>query len=148
MKMQPESRSKDIIVWRDSVTASDDIFAPHEIKIKDENDESIETTLEKILATRYLPSIQGGKATWILVGKSSLAVIAEQWSKPHFFVEPGAHTKSLIEFTNKCQLEFRYWCLVEPNEVAECIEQGKPLPDMYGRDKISFSGLKMSFNRE
>jgi hypothetical protein len=135
MNMQPESSSKDITIWRDSVAAGDDIFAPHEIKIRVEYDESIETTLEKILATHYLPSIQGGKATWILVGKSSLAVIAQQWSMPHFFIKLNARTESLVEFTNKWQLEFKYWCQVEPDEVAACIEQGKPLPDRYGRDK-------------
>jgi hypothetical protein len=135
MNMKQKSRPKNIIIWRDSVAAGDDVFAPHEKEIKFENNESIETTLEKILATHYLPSIQGGKATWIVVGKYSLAVIAQQWSKPYFLVESFAHTKDLIELSNDHQLEFKYWCQVEPNEVVASIEQGKPLPDMYGRDK-------------
>ena len=135
MNMQQKNGSKNIIIWRDSVAAGDDVDAPHEIKIMVENDESIETTLEKILATHYLASIQGGKATWIVVGKNPLAVIAQQWSKPHFLVTSSAHTEDLIEVTKKYQLEFRYWCQVEPNEVVASIEQGKPLPDRYGRDK-------------
>jgi hypothetical protein len=135
MNIQQKSRTKTIIVWRDSVAAGDDVFAPHEIKIEVENNESIETTLEKILATHYLPSIQGGKATWIVVGKNSLAVIAQQWSKPHFLVESVARIENLIEFTKDHHLEFMYWCQVEPNEVVASIEQGKPLPDKYGRDK-------------
>jgi hypothetical protein len=135
MAAQTGRKSQNIIIWRDSVAAGDDVFAPHEQKIKVENDETIETTLEKILATHYLPNIQGGKATWIVFGKNSLAVIAQQWSKPHFLVESVSPTANLIEITNDHHLEFIYWCQVEPNEVVASIEQGKPLPDKYGRDK-------------
>lgn len=135
MEHQPKRISENIIVWRDSVAAGDDIFAPHAIKIKVDNNESIETTLGKILASHYLPSIQGDKATWIVVGKNSLAVVAQQWSKPHFLVEAVTPTCNLIEFTNEHHLDFRYWCQVEPNEVVACLEQGKPLPDRYGSDK-------------
>ncbi len=135
MNIKPKRRSKKIILWRESVAMADDVFAPHEKKIKVENDETFESTLEKILATHYLPSIQGGQATWIVVGKNPLAVIAQQWSKPYFFVEIFAQTKDLIEFTNDHQLEFKYWGQVEPNKIIASIEQGKPLPDKFGRDK-------------
>ena len=84
MNEQQKKEAENIIVWRDSVTAGDNVFSPHEIEIKVDPNESIETTLEKIILTRYLPSIRGGKATWIVVGKNPLAVIGQQWSKPHF----------------------------------------------------------------
>ena len=129
----PERMSKNIIVWRDSVAAGDDAFAPHEKKVKVENDETIESVIEKISAGPYLPSIQGGKATWIVIGKGPLAIIAQQWPKPYYLVEPGAPIENLIEFTNDHQLEFKYWCQVEPNEVITCLKQGKPLPDRFGR---------------
>jgi hypothetical protein len=135
MNIQPKRRSKKIIVWRESVAMADDVFAPHETKIKIENDETFESTLEKILATRYLPSIQGGQATWIVVGKNPLAVVAQQWSKPYFFVEATSQTKNLIEFENDHQLEFKYWSQVEPNKVIASIEQEKPLPDIFDRDE-------------
>jgi hypothetical protein len=134
MTTQKAGMSENIILWRDSVAAGDDVFAPHEQKIKIENDETIETTMEKILATNYLPNIQGGKATWIVVGKNSLAVVAQEWSKPHFFIKTTTYTKDLIDSTNEWQLEFRYWCQVDPNRVTESIIQGKPLPDKFGRD--------------
>jgi hypothetical protein len=134
MNKPQKRRPENIIIWRDSVAAGDDVFAPHEIKIKVENTETIESTLEKILATHYLPSIQGGKATWIIFGKNPVAIIAQQWSKPHYLVAPVTHTKDLIEFTDDHQLEFIYWCQVEPNEVVASIKLGKPLPDKYGRD--------------
>jgi hypothetical protein len=131
MNIQQKSSTKPMIVWRDSVAAGDDVFAPHEIKIKIDNNESIETTLKKILATHYLPSIQGGKATWIVVGKKPVAVVAQQWSKPHFLVEAAARTENLIDFTKDHHLEFMYWCQVDPNEVIASIEQGNPLPDKW-----------------
>jgi hypothetical protein len=133
MNMQQKRKSKNIIIWRDSVAAGDDVFAPHEKKIKVENNETFENTLEKILATHYLPSIQGGQATWIVVGKTPLAVVAQQWSKPYYLAESVAHIGDLIEFTSNYQLEFKYWCQVEPNEVIMCIKQGRPLPDKFGR---------------
>ena len=135
MTVYKNRQSLNIIIWRDSVAAGDDVFAPHEQKVKIEDGETIETTLEKILETHYLPKIQGGKATWIVVGKNSLAVVAQQCSKPLFLIEANTETKDLLDFTNKWHLDFRYWCQVEPNEVAESIKQGKPLPDKYGRDK-------------
>jgi hypothetical protein len=135
MSEQKKRSFVNIIVWRDSVAAGDDIFAPHEIKIKVEDDEGIKSALEKILATRYLPSIQGGKATWILVGRKPLAVLAQQWSEPRYLVASNSHTKDLVESESDHQLDFLYWCQVEPNEIMESIVQGKPWPDRFGRDK-------------
>lgn len=137
MNIQSKKRSKKIIVWRESVAMADDVFAPHEKKIKVENDETLESTLEKILATHYLPSIQGGQATWIVVGKNPLAVIAQQWLKPYFFVEAIVQTKELIEFANDHQLEFKYWGQVEPSKVIASIEQGTPLPDKFRREETN-----------
>ena len=134
MIRQSKRRSKNIIIWRDSVAAGDDFNPPHAKKIKAESNESIEEVLEKILGTHYLPSIIGGKATWIVEGKFPLAVIAQQWSKPYYLVEASTPIEGLVEF-NDHQLKFVYWCQVEPNEVIASIKQGKPLPNRYGGDK-------------
>lgn len=141
MNKQKEIKPQSMIIWRDSVAAGDDVFAPHEQKIKIEDDETIETTLEKIVASHYLPSIQGGKATWILVGKIPLAIVAQQWSTPHFLVKSGARTKDLIDLSHEWQVEFRYWGQAEPLEVIANIQQGKQLPDRYGRDKKKQTSL-------
>jgi len=133
MNIKQRRKRKNIVIWRDSVAAGDDFFPPHERRIKAEGDETLETILEKILAIHYLPSIIGGQATWIVVGKSPLAVIAQQWSKPYYLVEPVAYIEELIDRTSDHDLEFKYWCQVEPNEVVACIKQGKPLPDKFGR---------------
>lgn len=135
MNKQQEGLFRNLIIRRDSVAAGDDVLAPHEKIVKVKNDESIENTLGRILASHYLPGIHGGKATWIVVGKNPIAVVAQQWSKPHYLIESLARTETLVDFANDHQLEFRYWCQVEPKEVVARLEQEKLLPDKYGRDK-------------
>jgi hypothetical protein len=135
MSQQSKRRSKNIIIWRDSVAAGDDFNPPHAKKIKAESDETIEKVLEKILDIYYLPSIIGGKATWIVEGKFPLAVIAQQWSKPYYLVDASTPIGNLVELVGDHQLKFIYWCQAEPNEVIASIKQGKPLPDRYGGDK-------------
>ena len=131
-RKKPRSRKPGhVIIWRESVAAGDDVDAPHELEVKVEQNEPIDRTVEKILANRYLASIQGGKATWILMGRKPIAVLAQQWSKPHFLVEPTTCTEELIASTGDRQFEFLYWCQVEPHKVVDCIVQGKPWPDRY-----------------
>ncbi|MBK9008067.1 MAG: hypothetical protein IPM31_13880 [Anaerolineae bacterium] len=141
MGTQQKRRSKNIIIWRDSVAAGDDIYPRHEKRIKMESGETVESMLEKILAIHYLPSIIDGKATWIVVGKNPLAVVAQQRSKPHYLVEPTALIENLIERKDGHHLEFMYWCQVEPQKVIASIKQGKPLPDKFGMDKKSKTSL-------
>jgi hypothetical protein len=136
MNIRQESRPRRIIIRRDSVAAGDDVSAPHEKKITIKEDESVEDTLGKILASQYLPGIYGGKATWIVTGKHPIAVVAQQWKKPHYLVESITPTETLVDLANDHQLEFRYWGQVEPNEVVASLEPKKPLPDQLGRDKV------------
>ncbi len=133
-KLQKEYRS--IIVRRDSVAAGDDIFAPHEKRVKIETKETLESAIEKVILAKYLPKIQDGKATWIVEGKEPIAVIAQQWLKPCYLVEANIELRKVVDFETDHQLKFIYWCQVEPQEVVDCIKQGKPLPDKFGRDKI------------
>ena len=134
MNVQQGSSPENIIFQRDSVAAGDDVTAPHQETIKFESSASIESVLEKILAARYLPSIQGGKATWIVVGKFPLAVVAQQWLHPRYMIASTTPVEELIEFSAKYQLDFRYWAQADPNKVVDSIKQGKPWPDRYGRD--------------
>lgn len=129
-------QTNELIVWRDSVCAGDDCDAPHEILISG-RDESLRRVTHRLLEAQYLASIAGGRATWILqTGMSSgqpLAVIAEQWSRPRFLVEPESPTVTYIQHDAHPHLYLRYWCQVDPERVFECLQSGKPLPDKYGR---------------
>ena len=103
MSQQNKRRSKNIIIWRDSVAAGDDFNPPHAKKIKADSNETIESVLEKILGIYYLPSIIGGKATWIVEGKFPLAVVAQQWSKPFYLVDASTPIENLVEFVGDHQ---------------------------------------------
>jgi hypothetical protein len=122
--------SLSLTVWRDRVCAGDDCDAPHELNISVPRDVSARQVAERFGG--YLPSIQGGKATWILEGRRPLAVFAQQWSEPQFLVAPELLFVSLVDLDATPHLQFRYWCQVDPERVFHCLRQGRPLPNRYG----------------
>jgi hypothetical protein len=122
----------EIVIWRDSVAAGDDVDAPHELKIAPTDQESLASLITRIIQANYLASIVGGKATWILKsGKRALAVVAQQWPVPSFLV-PAEHSARSYLNGGECDLEFVYWCQVDPGQVFKCLSTGKPLPDRHG----------------
>ncbi|HMF45084.1 MAG TPA: hypothetical protein VKE29_00290 [Candidatus Udaeobacter sp.] len=134
--MKP-TKTNQLLVWRDSVSAGDDCDAPHELVLP-LRDESLRSFASRLLGESYLASIASGRATWILqtdrqAGRS-LAVVAQQWSQPRFLVDPESPVSSYIQRDSTPHLYFRYWCQVDPERVARCLQHGEPLPDKYGRD--------------
>ena len=101
-----------IKVERDSVCAGDDGDAPHTQTFELNDGTTLEDTLKHIIGSRYLASIQGGKATWIVHGKMPLAVVAQQWLEPKFLVDP------LQEIPDR-ELFFEYCQQKDPDEVYE-----------------------------
>ena len=65
-----------LIVWRDSVCAGDDCDAPHELKLT-VRDDTLHDVVNELMRKRYLASVEGGKATWILEANRPLAVVAQ-----------------------------------------------------------------------
>jgi hypothetical protein len=124
-----------LVIWRDSVSAGDDVDAPHELVVHLGN-ESLRSFLAGLVRQSYLASIIGGRATWILEnhpnGGRSLAVLAQQWAEPSFLVDPESPVSSYLERDIAPHLYFRYWCQVEPERVVAALRQGVPLPDRYG----------------
>ncbi len=122
----------EIVIWRDSVAAGDDVDAPHELRIASPGHQSLDSLVTRIIQANYLASIAGGKATWILKsGNRALAVVAQQWPAPCFLV-PAEHSARSYLSGGECDLEFIYWCQVDPGRVFECLANGKPLPDRHG----------------
>lgn len=121
-----------LVIWRDSVAAGDDLDAPHEMKLPIQQGESIQNIVTRIVATNYLASISGGKATWIAEADSRpLAVVAQQWSQPRFLIGSAEELTSMVDGSSRCHLYFKYWRQAEPNLVFECLRDGKPLPNKY-----------------
>lgn len=122
----------EIVIWRDSVAAGDDVDAPHELKIELRAQESLDSLVTRIIQSNYLASIAGGKATWILKsGERALAVVAQQWPAPCFLVPAEDSARSYLS-GGECDVEFVYWCQVDPKRVFDCLASGKPLPDRHG----------------
>jgi hypothetical protein len=125
-------KTSSLRVWRDSVHPGDDFDAPHELRFKVDEGDPLSKVVAGLLEMQYLPGISGGKATWILRGKQPLAVFAQQRATPRYLVAPETTVTSYIGASDKCDLEFLYWCQVDPDLVYECIHTGKELPDKHG----------------
>jgi hypothetical protein len=124
-----------LTIWRDSVCAGDDCDAPHEM-ILSVRDESLRSITNHLLGSRYLASIAGGEATWILQTDDHaglpLAVLAQQWPQLRYLVDADSPILDYVQSDANPHLYLRYWCQVDPERVFECLQSGEPLPDRYG----------------
>ncbi len=107
-----------LVIWRDSVCAGDDCDAPHERILHARLDESLDALLGRLLTERYVASISGGQATWVLVGRMPLAVVAQQWAQPRYLVQPSALLAGLIELNKRPHLNFLYRAQADPEQVV------------------------------
>ncbi|NUM33324.1 MAG: hypothetical protein HUU50_02170 [Candidatus Brocadiae bacterium] len=72
-----------VIATRRSVCAGDDCDAPHEKIFTMEDCCDLLSFTKQILQKYPLPTISGGKATWMLYTRQNpIAVIAQQWPEP------------------------------------------------------------------
>ena len=66
-----------------SVSAADDLQAPHQRKISVPETCDPEVLLQTVLAAYSLPHIESGKATWVCsVDGRHIGVVAQQWAHP------------------------------------------------------------------
>lgn len=133
---KPRTTSRKLVVERDSVCAGDDVFAPNRLELTFEPDEKLDAVLARILASGYLPRIQGGCATWIVKGRAEkrLAAVAQQWAEPKYLVDPASQFADHIDRWTKPHLYFIYWCQVDPERVFRCLKERIPLPDKHGQN--------------
>ena len=112
-------------VDRDSVHAGDDISS-HAVSISVHEDISIEDLLIKASHKCTLPTISGGKATWLAYldaePKQYLGVIAQQWKSPRVL---SSVTVGSIFPAQGAKLVFRYLCQSDPNQVFEALANNK-----------------------
>ena len=115
---------------------ADDCDAPHELALGVADNESLREVV-RMFRTSYPASIAGGRATWILEaggrGDRALAVLAQQWWRPRFLVEPDAAVSTYIQPDARPHLHLKYWCQADPKKVFDCLQRGEPLPDRYSR---------------
>jgi hypothetical protein len=119
-------------VERDSVCAGDDADAPHEKHFRLSADATLADTISVIIGEKYLASIAGGMATWIVESNKSLAVVAQQWDSPRFLVDWTTPIVECVPVDASKRRFFRYWCQVDPTTVVDCLQAGRSLPSKYG----------------
>jgi hypothetical protein len=122
---------------RDSACMGDDAESHERIRVCCSTD-TLEKVIRDVLNSNFLAKIVGGKATWIIQNGSPknivpLGVIAQQWVVPRFLVDANRPITDFIDDPDSGGLFFKYWVQQDPDEVFECLQLGKPLPDRYGR---------------
>jgi hypothetical protein len=105
-----------ITVDRSSVAMGDDVL-PHAQTIDVPAETSLADIVTDLLGQRFLASIAGGKATWILVADRPLAVVAQQWDEPRFLVDSSRPIGSFGVEGSGVSLMFRYWMQRDPDYV-------------------------------
>jgi hypothetical protein len=118
---------------RDSVHAGDD-FESHESSIVLSDSLSVEAAIAEIRSNGYLPTIAGGKATWLIestgTGKRCIGVLAQQWVVPRLFIPASTSLKSHFGMAEP-SFSFIYWCQANPATVYSAVKSGGALPAKY-----------------
>ena len=110
--MTSTSASFLITADRDSVCAGDDIES-HDRPFTVPLYASVPELIRLATNACRLPSISGGKATWIVeaggYGGKPIAVIAQQWEEPRLLVPVTTTVQSIFD-EHKLILFLKYWC--------------------------------------
>ena len=113
----------DLYVTRDSVAMGDDVDAPHERRFSFPDPMPIEEAIEKVVASGYLASIQGGRATWSVVSGFPISVVAQQWGKSRPIGWRPVDPASLQCKNGVIGLHFNYHSQLEPEVVLEVLKR-------------------------
>ncbi|WP_062106400.1 hypothetical protein [Bacillus niameyensis] len=111
---------------RDSVAMGDDVYAPNEKVIEIPATFTLEELVKQVKEIHYLPSIYGGKATWVLYedfNRPPLVVLAQQWEKAKFLVDSSQTLSDLFLGKDQGVFFFRYLLQRDPDEVFQSFKQ-------------------------
>lgn len=115
---------------RDSVHAGDDLES-HRTSIRLDPAVTLRALFEMIQGMGYLPSISGGKSTWIIFSSGKqIGILAQQWSETKLLI-PAESTLSQYFGDTEPRLLFRYWCQADPDHVFSQIETGNESPSRF-----------------
>ena len=112
-----------LFVTRDSVCAGDDGDAPHPRTFPSLPSATPAQAVATVLAARYLPSIGGGRATWVAASAVPLAVIAQQWPAPRWLGLSSRDRQRLDCNGDLLRLHFSYLAQQDPEQVLATLER-------------------------
>lgn len=122
---------KKITLTRASVAMGDDADAPHFKEIEIGRHWTILEILNHIMATNYLPTIGGGKATWSVSINGPIAVLSQENFEIPLLIclpdYPYHGTKAFIDLTH---IHFNYHAQKKPEEVYTVLSRFS-MPDSY-----------------
>ncbi|MFE0171361.1 hypothetical protein ACFWZ2_03525 [Streptomyces sp. NPDC059002] len=105
---------------RDSVAMGDDAYAPHAETMELPDGMPLREAVTAVGKGRYLASIAGGAATWVLTGADGpIAVVAQQWNEPRLLHSgPSAPTSPATD-ERAVHWHFRYLAQRDPDAVYD-----------------------------
>lgn len=106
----------EVTVSRASVSAGDDVDAPHGRRFTVADQTKLDELLSQIVGSGYLPAIHGGKSTWSVAASQPLAAVVQEWSRPKLL--PMAQIGE-AKLSNR--LHFNYHAQIEPDVVYEVL---------------------------
>lgn len=117
---------KKIKLTRESVTMADDIYAPHLFEIEINPNWTISQILNFVIDADYLPSINGGKATWSVAINEPIAVLSQENMGNALLIclpdYPYQGTNGFVEFNH---IHFNYHAQKQATEVFEILSRFK-----------------------
>ena len=117
---------KKIKLTRESVAMAEDIDAPHIFEIEINPNWTISQILNCIINANYLPTINGGKATWSVAINEPIAVLSQENIEHPLLIclpdYPYQGTNSFVEFNH---IHFNYHAQKEAAEVFEILSRFK-----------------------
>lgn len=113
---------KKIILTRDSVAPADDFDPPHTKEISLKPYWKITDILNHIIASDYLPRINGGKATWSIAINQPIAVITqENFESPYLICHADYPYQGTKGFVDIQYIHFNYHSQRNAEEVFDAL---------------------------
>src|SRR5262245_15761403 len=111
----------DFLLSRDSVAAGDDLETHDAVKSLDTT--AVNDAIGQVIRSGYLPTIQGGKATWVVVSAQPIAVCAQQWSAPKMLSWSPLTLSDLARSGDRYRLHFSYLAQLDPELALEVLKR-------------------------
>ena len=100
-----------VVASREGVHAGDD---PEILKFQVADDVRPEDLLRRAAERKWLPSIEGGRATWSIDSNGVLAVLAQEWTDLKFPPDLEARMRTAIRTDGVLQLRLKYHRQIDP----------------------------------
>ena len=116
-------RASHAYVTRDSVSAADDLDAPHPCRFALPEGWSFAELVELATRETRLPTILGGRATWALSSNLPLAVVAQEWAEPAALSRLESDRDALELAGAELRLHWTYLAQLDPALVLETLRR-------------------------